>query len=172
MKGLVAYESRSGATEAYARWLAEATGFELVRARKARGLEGYDVIVVGSCVRVYKPALSAWLLRNRRVLTERKAVLFTVAGASSADPKRDEWLKTGLGDLAATLPHFPLDGKIRFADMTPLDRFLMRLGARMAAKDNPEQGKAMLREFDRVDRATLEPIFRHLEGLGVAVRRP
>jgi menaquinone-dependent protoporphyrinogen IX oxidase len=171
MKGIIVYESKSGATATYAKWLAEETGFEAVPARKARRLGDYDLVVIGSCVRMYRPALTKWITARWPVLAAKKPVLFTVAGAPADNPKRTEWVAAALGDIAAQLPHFPLDGKMKFAEMPWLDRQLMKMAVKMTAKSNPEEAAKMGQEFDRVNRDGLEALRRHLTECGVALKR-
>lgn len=170
MKGIIVYESKSGATEAYARWLSEESGFPAVPARKAKRLAEYDLVVVGSCVRMYKPTLAGWIKARWPLLSGKKTVLFTVAGAPAADGKRKEWVAAALGDIASGLPHFPLDGKMKFADLPWLDRKLMGMAVKMTAKSNPEEAAKMGQEFDRVDRRNLDPLRQHLAGLGVTLK--
>lgn len=170
MKGVIVYESKSGATAQYASWLAEETGFPAVPARKFRKPEDWDLVILGSCVRMYRPALGKWIVSRWPRLSGKKVVLFTVAGAPAGDPKREAWVRDALGPIAGQLPHFPLDGKMKFADMSGFDRWLMRLGIRMVAKTKPEEAAQMGQEYDRVNRAGLDALRRHLAGLGVALK--
>ncbi|MDP3177715.1 MAG: flavodoxin domain-containing protein, partial [Spirochaetaceae bacterium] len=169
MKGIVIFASRNGSTRRYASWLAEETGFALEEAGKVRRLDGYDVVVLGSCIVAGKPAMANWIKKRWPELRGRKPVLFTVAGAEKADPKRQAWVRDGLGEaIASELPHVALDGKMVFADMRPFDRALMGLAIKMTAKKDPEEARAMGREFDRVKREDLALVKAALAARGAA----
>lgn len=170
MKGLIVYVSKSGATERYARWLAEVTGFELATPRRAKRLADYDLVLLGSCVRMYKLTLAGWIKSHWRALSGTKAILFSVAGAPADSPKRQEWLADSLGDIAAGLEHFPLDGKMVLADLSWLDRKLMEMGMKMVAKSKPEQAAQMGREYDNVKIENLAALRARLAQLGAALR--
>ena len=171
MKGLIIYETKGGATRTYAEWLSQETGFQAVPARKARRFDDYDMVIIGSCVRMYKPTLSKWIVRKWPLLSRKKTVLFTVAGASSTDLRRDEWVRNSIGEIANKLPHFALDGKMKFDDLSWFERALMKFAIRMTAKSNPEEARRMGLDYDLVKRERLEPLRGWLLGFGVALKR-
>ena len=57
-RGIIIYQSKYGSTEKYARWLAEATGFDIIEAKKAKTdtINGYDTVVL--CGAVYASGIA------------------------------------------------------------------------------------------------------------------
>jgi menaquinone-dependent protoporphyrinogen IX oxidase len=167
MKGIILYESKNGATKEYAEWLAQDTGFECRPAKKAGKLAAYDLVVMGSCVRMYKVSLGPWIAKKWDKLKGKKLALFTVAGAPKGSADREKALAAAVTpEIKAALPHFPLDGRMKFDSMRWIDRKLMALGIKMAAKRNPEEARKMSMEFDKVDRAGLKPLAEYIKSLG------
>lgn len=164
MRGIVLYESRNGSTKQYAEWLAADIGFDCAPARKARRLEDYDAVAIGSNVHTYKVALGPWIVKKWAALKGKKVAIFTVAGAPSQSPQRAQWLEESVGkDIASAVPHFPLQGRMKFADMRWIDRKMIALGVMMTAKKDPEMAKKIGMEFDAVDRSVLKPIAEHFK---------
>jgi menaquinone-dependent protoporphyrinogen IX oxidase len=165
MKGIVVHMGANGSTEQYAKWIAEETGFDCVPARKARGLDRYDVIVLGSRVMAYKITMGKWIQKRWPRIKGKKVALFSVAGARREDPKREDWLLASVGpEIKAALPHFPLDGRMKYDSMRWIDRKMMEMGIKMTAKKDPEKAKRMAEEFDRVDRSQIRGIVEWVRG--------
>ncbi len=165
MKGIVVHMGANGSTEQYAKWIAEETGFDCVPAKKARRLENYDVVILGSRVMAYKISMGKWIKKRWPKLQGKRVALYSVAGARKEEPKRDEWVLASVGsEIKAALPHFPLDGRMKYDSMRWIDRKIMAMGVKMTAKQNPEAAKSMGVEFDRVDRKQIEPIVRWAKG--------
>lgn len=164
MKGIIVYKTAGGSTETYARWIAEETGFECVPASKAGKLEAYDTVVIGANVRMYKASLGSWITKRWPKLKDKKTVLFTVASAPKDNVQRKEFVEKAVGpEIAGSLPHFPLDGRMVFADLPPFDRWLMNLAIKMTAKSDPAQAAEMAREYDGVKREDLAPLLAFLK---------
>jgi menaquinone-dependent protoporphyrinogen oxidase len=168
MKGIIVYESRSGSAERYARWISEETGFEAVPRKKARNLSGNDVVVIGSCVRMGKPAIAGWVKKNWNALKRAPCVFYTTSGAECTDPALVKGFESAFAaDMRAGMRYFPLNGKFFFKDLSWLDAKLMRMAIKMTEKSNPEEARAMAREFDLVKRENIKPIVEHVRALGV-----
>ena len=167
MKGIVVYESKNGSTETYAQWLAEDLGFECRPVRKAGNLSAYEVIVLGSCVHAFKLSLGSWIRKMWPKIKDKKVALFSVAGASRSDPKRDEYLLSSVGPrIAAELPHFKLDGRMRYDRMRWIDRKMMQMYVKMTEKKDPGEAERAAEQFDRVDRNQLAELRTYLSGAG------
>ncbi len=96
MRILVAYESRYGATEGIARRIGEVLiqqglSADVVRARDARSVEGYDAFVIGSAVFIGSWMREAvdFVKRNAPALAARPAWLFSSGpiGDEKVDPR-------------------------------------------------------------------------------------
>ncbi|MBQ8562527.1 MAG: flavodoxin [Firmicutes bacterium] len=77
---IVIYKSKYGATEQYARWIAEELDCDLVRAEdfKARNLDNYDNIIYGGGLQAGGIKGFDLIRKNRRRLEGKKVVIFVV----------------------------------------------------------------------------------------------
>lgn len=159
MKGIIVYKSNYGCTKQYAEWIAGAAGFECLPVEKVKKSElgQYGTIVVGSPVFANKPLLSGWIRKNWKRLSGKKVLLFTTSGAGRNSPALKEGVTEGLGaEIASRLEYYPLDGRMVMAGLTPLHRFLVRLGQKM--EKDPAVRAEMGRDTDRVNREEIGPI--------------
>ena len=77
---VVIYKSKYGATEQYARWIAEELECDLVRAEdfKKRDFELYDNIIFGGGLQAGGIKGFELIRKNRRILQTKKVVVFVV----------------------------------------------------------------------------------------------
>jgi menaquinone-dependent protoporphyrinogen IX oxidase len=161
MKGVIVYASNYGATEQYAKWLGEALGFEAVPVGRGIELEGLDTVIFGTSVRVGKFGIAPWIKKNRAALGEKRLALFSTSGLPKESPELVKIYEASFDEATrSVLPYFPLDGRKKMAEMSWLDRNMIKLGSKMIGKKNPAEGARMLQDFDRVDKAAIEPILR------------
>ena len=66
MKGIILYKSKYGATQKYAEWLVEATGFECIETNKAKisEVKKYDVVILGGGIYASGIAGLSFLKKN------------------------------------------------------------------------------------------------------------
>jgi menaquinone-dependent protoporphyrinogen IX oxidase len=165
MKGHIIYSSKYGATEQYARWIAEATGFEILNYRKVRALPPQGPLVVGCSVLAGKPTLTKWLTKHLAGSPQREVILFTTSGAPKEDPQHETNFQAAFpGALSRQIRLFPLGGRMIFSKLSWMDRQFMKLGAKILGKKDPALGKKMLEDVDRVRREDLAPLLAALKG--------
>ncbi len=163
MKGIIIYKSNYGSTEQYARWIQEETGFDCVELKKAkaRDLGSSDRIVLGCPIYAGNPLMAKWINRQWPLLREKKVILFTTSGAPAGDPALARGYEKALGpEIRDAIGYFPLGGRMVFAELKPLMRFIMNM-AKKAIKD-PAEREAMTADFDRMDRSSLKPLLASL----------
>lgn len=87
MKAIVIYKSKTGLTKKYAKWIQEELRCDLLEEKKAtvKTLQGYDVIIFGSYIRVEKIWGIKKLLGQVGKEGQKKVVLFSTG---SVDPVR------------------------------------------------------------------------------------
>lgn len=99
-RALVAYGSKSGATDEIAAAIGDVlsrSGFDVDvrRARNVRGVENYDIVVLGSAVYMGRWLREARRLLNRRELVGRDVWLFSSGpvGEQAQDDQNEKWTK-------------------------------------------------------------------------------
>lgn len=158
MKAAILYSGNYGSTCQYAEWLGEATGLPVFDVRKDPPEPwNYDILILGSSVRVGKPTISKWVKKNWTQLNGRPLLLFSVSGTAPEDPDLLLWMKRGLGEeIFSQMEYVPLRGRMVVSELPWWSRILLK-GLARAIKD-PEESKRMTEGFDFMDRESLEPI--------------
>jgi len=159
MSGIVLYKTTYGSTKQYAEWAGEELALPVkgIDAVRAAELRDYDLIVLGSSVRMGKLTAAGWLRKNLAQLSGKRLFLFTVSGAAPGSPEMAQAMQVSLpGELAGRISHFPLGGRLRIADLSAPMRFFFNMAAKSAQKQGT--GKTMFLEFDRVKREELLPL--------------
>ncbi|HUL62310.1 MAG TPA: flavodoxin domain-containing protein [Methanocella sp.] len=135
-RALIVYDSKYGATEQIANWIAEGINdADLSRVDRVNGL-AYDLIVVG-CPVYYEapsPRIIRFLDRNRDALKNRKLALFTVSVPLGMTPERAPKF-TGQKDVKALFDHVAgtvisskaFLGRIELKEMSQFDRLSIRM---------------------------------------------
>ena len=135
-RALVIYDSKYGATEQVAHWIAEGINDADIRhVSDVEGL-GYDLIVVGSPIysEAPSPRIIQFLDRHKDTLANRKLALFTVSVPPDMTPERARRF-AGQKDVKALFDHIKgtaiaskaFLGKIDLKEMSELDRLSLRL---------------------------------------------
>lgn len=173
MNGVILYQSKYGATEKYAEWLSEETGFSIVETKKAKieDIEKFDTIVLGGGVYASGIAGLSFLKKNIEVLKNKKIIVFCV-GASPYDEKDFlEVVHHNMKDKLCDIPCFYCRGAWNIDAMTIIDRNLCKMLRKAAVKKKPEElenwEKALVAagdgSCDWTDREYLKPILCMLE---------
>jgi menaquinone-dependent protoporphyrinogen oxidase len=135
-RALVIYDTKYGATEQIAHWIAE--GINDADLRHVHDVEGlsYDLIVVGSPIYNDMPSTRVieFLDKNRDTLVNRKLALFTVSVPFDMTPERAKRF-AGQKDIKVLFDHVKgtviaskaFLGKIELKEMTELDRLSLRV---------------------------------------------
>lgn len=137
--GIILYQSRYGATEKYAKWLQEKTGYALMETKKASlaDVQGYDAIILGGGVYAGGIAGLNFLKKHMEKLADKQVLVFAV-GASPYDEKmiarcRDMHFKDTLKDV----PLFYCRGAWDMDKMTFLHKTLCGMLKKAVAKQDP-----------------------------------
>ena len=138
-KGIIIYQSKYGATQKYAQWLQDKTGFQCIKARDAalKDILQYDTIVF--CGSIYASGISglSFLKKNMDSLKNKKIAIFCV-GASPYDESAFEEIKVRnlTGNLKGT-PLFYGRGAWNLDKMSYIDKTMCKLLQRSIAKKDP-----------------------------------
>lgn len=138
-KGIILYQSKYGATEKYAKWLQEKTGFALMETKKASLADvlEYDTIILGGGVYAGGIAGLNFLKKHMEKLTDKQVLVFAV-GASPYDEKMIAQCKDmHFKDELKHLPLFYCRGAWDMDKMTFLHKTLCGMLKKAVAKQNP-----------------------------------
>lgn len=162
MKSLIIYKGRYGATAQYAKWLAEDLDFPLHAADDNIDLKSTaaELIVIGTSIYIGKLQITPWLKNNITTLRDRKLFLFLVSGTPlSEKEKLESYIRDGVPpELRNNITVFYLPGRLRIQSLSWKDRFMLKMGARLA-KD-PATKKAMLTDYDLVKKENLASLLK------------
>lgn len=151
MKTIVAYRSKSGYTERYARWIAEELGCDIKADAEYSDIADYDVIIYGGGMYAGGLNGSRLIKRNTDKLAGKHIVLFAVG----SNPGREEelaafWARLLNEEQLSAIPHFYLRGGFDYNKLGKADRILMNmLKKRLQSLKNPtEDERGMLEAYD------------------------
>ena len=162
MSGAIFFSGQYGSTAQYATWISDATGLPVFDVNDANAdPSGYDFLVLGSSVIIYKLTIRKWVKKHLAVIENRPAILFTVSGAP-AGPKLDGWIANSLpGNLVSRMKHVALRGRLDHKKLNWWLKLMLRIGAWMSS--DPEAKKEEREGFDYMDQASIEPIKRLIQ---------
>lgn len=170
MKAIVMYNSQTGFTAQYARWLAEAMGCEAVafEKRKRADFSSCDTVLFGSWCHAGRMKKVKWLRRMLPEWRDKRVGVFLVG----AMPEGAEAVQTTLQGLLPGRTEknaaFYLPGGLRYEKMGVGDRIMMRLFVSMlsAKRDKtPEEEEAagmLSGSYDLSNRRYIRPILNWL----------
>lgn len=168
MKGIILYKSKYGATQKYAEWLVEATGFECIETNKAKisEVKKCDVVILGGGIYASGIAGLSFLKKNIGQLKDKKIIVFC-AGASPFEEKAYQELKShNMKSELAEIPLVYCRGSWNMDKMGIIDKNLCKMLQKVTAKKNLSEceiwEKALMEAgetpCDWTDRKYIEPI--------------
>ena len=173
MKGIVLYTSKYGATERYARWLAEETGFDCLETKQAKieDVEQYDAVVLGGGIYASGIAGLSFLKKNIGRLQGKRMLVFCDGASPYEEAAFAQIVAHNMKDSLAGIPCFYCRGAWNPGKMGVIDRSLCAMLRKATAKKDPadyeiwEQAlmEAGTEPHDWTDKAYLAPILRALE---------
>lgn len=172
-KTLVIYKSVTGFTENYAKAIAAALGGEAVSLKKVRGeeLAACDRVIFGG--RMFAGTVSG-LKKVRGMLAGSKAELavFAVGAMPDCEQTREtvrQMWEQNLGEDLDRIPHFYMQGGLRYDRMPLHERLMMKAFSSMLKKQenqsefDREAAKVMGSSFDGSDEKFILPLVEALK---------
>lgn len=173
MNGVILYQSKYGATQKYAMWLSEETGFSLIETKKARieSVQKYDTIILGGGIYASGIAGLSFLRKNIDVLLNKKIIVFAVGASPYDEAAFSEVVHRNMKDKLANVPCFYCRGAWDMDSMTIIDRNLCKMLRKTVEKKPPEElenwEKALVAagnaSCDWTDKKFIKPILNMLE---------
>lgn len=171
-KGIIIYQSKYGATEKYAGWLREMTGFACVQASKAALDEVARYHVVVFCGGIYASGIAglSFLKKNIGSLKGRKMAIFCVGASPYEEHAIQEIKSRNLKGELQKIPVFYGRGAWDESKMKFIDRNLCRLVQKSVAKKDPSTYEpwmnalmsAVGQSCDWTDKKYLSPLLEYL----------
>lgn len=172
MKTIIIYNSQTGFTERYARWIAEAAGadcLELSIAKK-KDLSAYKAIIYGSWACAGSINKTSWFKENIDKWADKKLIVFCVGGSPADSPEIGTFLKQNFNETEQKrVKTFYCPGGFNYERMPAMSRLMMKMFIRAlkAKKDKTEKEQAMIKlisfSYDISDKKYIGPILQYLE---------
>lgn len=177
-KTAVIYQSKYGFTKAYAQWLAEELGADLLIASKVKpvDLDFYQTIIYGGGLYAGGVNGIALLTKNAERIIDKSLYLFTVGISDVTDNENISAIRANLDKaLPVTLKNkihiYHLRGGLRYSKMSFLHRIMMKMMAKMIrSKSESElraEDKIMINSFgqdvDFTDAASLRSMIEEIK---------
>lgn len=172
---LVIYESVTGFTKQYANWIAEELGCEAMELKEvsAQKLSEYETVIFGGWF--YAGGVKG--LKKAKELfgesTAAKLIVFATGATPSTNIQliSDAWGKNFTQEELEQIPHFYMQGGLRYEKMTFGDKLMMKVFDTMMKhkKDKTEAEKEMAQllgsSCDNSSREYIEPLVKLLQGI-------
>jgi len=157
-KAIIVYKGKYGATQQYAQWLGEETGFPVVAADQsdADEVDQSQMVIIGTSVYIGKLQIRKWLIENLPILKNKKLHLFVVAGTPPDQVnKLMPYVRNSVpNEIIEKMTITFLPGRLIFRKLGWWDKFLLKMGAKMTKDKN--EAKGMLTDHDDVKKENLD----------------
>lgn len=173
MKTIVIYNSQTGFTKRYARWIAEAAGadcFEL-SAAKRKSMDEYEAIIYGGWACAGGISKLSWFKGNIEKWADKKLIAFCVGGSPIDSPEIDSALKQNFKESELKRVNvFYCPGGFDYDKMPGPSKIMMKIFIKTlkAKKGKTEAEQEMIKmistSYDISDKRYIEPILKCLKG--------
>lgn len=171
MKTIMIYNSQTGFTKRYAKWIAETAGadcLELSEAKK-KNLEAYEAIIFGSWACAGGISKLGWFKSNMNQWTNKKLIVFCVGGSPLENPEVGQALKKNFKEAEwKRVSVFYCPGGFNYEKMSAPSKMMMKMFIRTlkAKKGKTEEELQMIQmisdSYDISDKKYIEPILKCL----------
>lgn len=167
MKTVVIYNSQTGFTERYAKWIAEAASADCLSLSEAKksDLTPYAAIVFGSWACAGGISKLGWFKSNMGKWADKKLIAFCVGASPMDSPEIPLALKRSFPEPEFQNGNvFYCPGGLNYEKMSAPSRLMMKLFRKtlQAKKDKTEAEEEMIRiissSYDISDRKYIQPI--------------
>ena len=167
MKTIVIYNSQTGFTRQYARWIAEATGADCMElsAAKKKDLSGYEAIIFGGHACGGRISKLSWFKNRIRQWENQKLIVFCVGASPIDNPEIEPALRKNFkASESEKISVFYCPGGLNYEKMPAFSKLMMRLfvKALKRKKEKTPAGQEMIRmlsaSYDISERKYIDPI--------------
>ena len=165
MAGIIIYKGKYGATEQYAKWIAQELNIPDYQAETENPdiLNHCSYIVLGTSVYVGTFQLAKWIRKHQGALQGKKIFLFVVSGTPASEKEKlDSLIQKNIPTpLLKNTNVFFLMGRMTKSRLSVFDRFVLRMGASMVS--DPVEKKTMLSDFDEVKKENIHDLIKSVK---------
>lgn len=172
-KSVVIYQSKYGATQKYAEWLAEELHCEAIDKKKfdAKRLADYDTIIFGGSVYASGIKGLSLIKNNTDKLKAKRVICFAVGAAPDDEANLKGLRQKNMSDDLNKYELFYCRGALNLDKMKGMDKMIMNMFKKMVSKKDPEtlepSEASILTNLDSVedwtDKKYLEPLIAHIK---------
>ena len=172
MKTIVIYNSQTGFTKRYAKWIADAGGADCLdlSAAKKKDLSKYETIIFGSWACAGSISKVNWFKGNIDTWADKKLIAFCVGASPIDNPK----IKTALKQIFSESEQkkvkiFYCPGGFNYEKMSAVSKFMMKMFIKTlrAKKEKTEEEQMMIKmlssSYDISDKKYIEPVLQCLK---------
>ena len=172
MKAIVIYNSQTGFTKRYARWIAEAAGADCLELSEAKrkNMAAYEAIVFGGWACAGSISKLGWFKNNIDQWTDKKLIAFCVGGSPIDNPEIGPALKQNFKESELEkVSVFYCPGGFNYEKMSTPSKLMMKMFIKTlkAKKNKTEEEQEMIKmistSYDISDKKYIEPILKCLE---------
>ncbi len=172
MKTIVIYNSQTGFTKRYAKWIAEAAVADCIElsAAKQKDLTAYDAIIFGGWACAGSISKISWFKSNIDKWANKKLIAFCVGSSPIENPEIDPALKQNFNELELQkVSVFYCPGGFNYEKMSAPSKLAMKMfiKALKAKKNKTETEQEMIKmistSYDISDKKYIEPILECLK---------
>lgn len=171
MKTIVIYNSQTGFTKRYAKWIAEATGAECVELSEAKrkSMDAYEAVVFGGWACAGSISKLGWFKGNIDKWSDKKLIAFCVGASPIDNPEIVPTLKQNFEESELKKVNvFYCPGGVNYEKMS-VSSTLMKIFTKVlkAKKHKTEAEQEMIKmlssSYDISDKKYIEPILKCLK---------
>lgn len=170
---VVIYKTKTGFTENYAHWIAEALDCEAYPLENVNmvDLSDYDLIILGGGIRAGRIGGIGFVKKIQKLLPNTRLIIFATGATPATEAAEIERFRMDNLPPDSNLPFFYFQSGFNYQKMRGFDRVLVNLARRiMAARRNKEGPQneilsAIEHSFDRSSRKAIEPLVRYVRAL-------
>lgn len=174
MKAIVIYNSQTGFTKQYAKWISESAACECVEfAQGAKmDLSAYDTIIFGSWCMAGSLVKLNWLKEKLAGFNKegKKVIVFAVGASPIENPELPAAMdKLFTAEEKTMVKMFYCPGGINYENMKPFSKFGMKmfskalLNKKDATQDERQMGEMISKNYSLIDKKYIEPVLAELK---------
>lgn len=167
MKTIVIYNSQTGFTKRYARWIAEETKADCLAFSEAKkkNLDAYEAIIFGGWACAGGISKLKWFKNNLDKWNGKKLIVFCVGGSPMDSPDVEPALKRNFNDSEHKKVNvFYCPGGFNYEKMSASSKLMMKFflktlkAKKNKTKEEEEMIKMISSSYDISDKKYIEPI--------------
>lgn len=172
MKTIVIYNSQTGFTKRYAKWIAEAAGadcLEFTEAKK-KNMSGYEAVIFGGWACAGGITKLSWFKNNVYKWSGKKLIVFCVGASPADNPEIGLALKQNFKEQEfKNIKVFYCPGGFNYEKMSAPSKFMMKMFIKTlkSKKNKTEVEEEMIKmissSYDISDKKYIEPILEYLD---------